>query len=83
MVAEGEWKRVKHRGRAVEVRKKHVSATRQGGRKSETEESVDKKCGRVVRVGQEIHHLCQEEQKGIGSQWSCAVAVGDKKELRC
>jgi len=42
MVAEGEWKRVDHRGRAVEVRKKPVSTTRPGERKSESGESTDK-----------------------------------------
>ena len=42
MVAEGEWKRVERRGRAVEVRKKPVSATRPVGRKSESVESADR-----------------------------------------
>ena len=42
MVAEGEWKRVDRRGRAVEVRKKPVSTTRPGERKSEPGESTDK-----------------------------------------
>ena len=42
MVAEGEWKRVERRGRAVEVRKKPVSATWPGERKSESGESMDR-----------------------------------------
>ena len=42
MVAEGEWKRVDRRGRAVDVRKKPVSTTRPGERKSESGESTDK-----------------------------------------
>ena len=44
MVAEGDWKKVERSGRVVEVRKKLVSATRPGGRKSESGDGA-------VRVG--------------------------------
>ena len=59
MAASGEWKRVEHRGRAVEVRKKLSLLLSQWKKRVGLEKVWIGKCGRVVRVGQEIHHQCQ------------------------
>ena len=88
MVAEGEWKRVECRERAVEVKKKPVSAPRPGERKRESGESMDRVVwqGGVSRSGDSplvsVKKNKQGEYVGVRKLWGTRkkVSVEEVKE---